>query len=103
MPLSSRINTANSEPKSKRTKLAKPKAAKASSSNLNNVTTSSTENDESLALSTKALEIDAGKSLSNGVHKEKEHDEELKTKNVKEAKHGYIYYNSILKSARLLN
>ncbi len=57
MPLASRINHADSEPKTKRTKMSKQKSAsnaaklsaKKSASNLNNETTSSTENDESLA------------------------------------------------------
>jgi hypothetical protein len=57
MPVSSRLKHADSEPKSKRTKLSKQKSgsnaaklnAKNSSSNLNNETTSSTENDESLS------------------------------------------------------
>jgi hypothetical protein len=57
MPLSSRINHADSEPKNKRTKMSKQKSAsnaaklstKNSASNLNNETTSSTENDESLS------------------------------------------------------
>ena len=57
MPLASRINHADSEPKTKRTKMSKQKSAsnaaklsaKKSASNLNNETTSSTENDESLS------------------------------------------------------
>ena len=57
MPVSSRLKHADSEPKSKRTKLSKQKSGsnaaklnvKSSSSNLNNETTSSTENDESLS------------------------------------------------------